>query len=221
MITENISSRGKFPYNANRDLIQERTHLSVLFSKSEEESMCQLYPDINRRDVGSLQFELESTCENVYQDIFALRKKAEQLFSKTSRIFRLFDEDCFPSSSRDVLLEPKLMSQCILLRDKKIKTIWPTTTIGFAFLLPTNKVGYIGFSTYEDKDKYFWNGLVDTFDMSSKLKDCIESHKLVCDFLLTAEFFGILREVKDSTGYWETKNPESFATFNHNPNLEV
>lgn len=169
---------------------------------------------INKESRSPLQFELETSRKDIYQKVFALREKAEKLFSNTSKVFRLFDDSCLPESSEDILLEPKLMSQCISIRDKKIVTTWPSGIVGFAFLLPTDRVGYIGFSTYKNEEQGVWHGLIDTFGDNESFDDCVESHLLCCELLSKAEELGILKEVNDPTNYWNTKNPDSFVVLN-------
>lgn len=218
MITKCRTCETRCPRDIKGISTQETTHLTFPFSKSEEQPMSQLH--INKESRSPLQFELETSRKDIYQNVFALREKAEKLFSNTSKVFRLFDDNCLPEGSEDMLLEPKLMSQCLSICGKKIVTTWPASIVGFAFLLPTNRVGYIGFSTYKNEEQGVWFGLVETFGDNESFDDCVESHRLCCELLSKAKELGILKEVNDPTNYWDTKDPDSFAVLNKESELE-
>lgn len=188
--------------------------------------------NLNFRGIHPLQFELSSAHADVYENIRRLREKAQGLFPKVSKVFRLFDEACLPNNAEDMLLEPKLMAQGMVLKSKRLVTIWPKSVIGFGFLLPTNKVAYLGLATYpfvvEKSNAQIpvpyngnaaWSGLIETFlARCSKCENacsaCIEAHELSCELLQEAENMGILGEVQDPTDYWTTRSHASLERVN-------
>jgi len=188
--------------------------------------------NLNFRGVSPLQFELSSAHSDVYQNLYRLREKAQQLFPKTSKIFRLFDKACLPNGSDDILLDPKLMAQGVVINRKRLVTIWPKSIIGFGFLLPTNKVAYLGFATYPFEvakfrarinvpyhDNACWSGFIETFlprcaKCNTACSACIEAHELSCELLQEADSIGVLREVLDPTDYWTTKSHDSLERVN-------
>lgn len=177
--------------------------------------------------VSPLQFVLSVPKNEVYSTIFKLREKALKIFPKVSKIFRLFNEACLPMKEEDPLFDAKLLGHGLLIKDNRIITVIPESIIGFAFLLPTNKVAYMALAIYPEsieKDgitfeipysgEALWSGMAETFvnkcqncDESCSL--CLESHELVCELLQKAEDLGALSDVQDQTDYWTTKNVES------------
>lgn len=185
--------------------------------------------NLRLRCVSPLQFTLVTPKEEVYEAILKLRKKAQSLFPKVSKVFRLFDEACLPSESHDPLLDVKLLGQGLIINDNKIQTVNPESIVGFGILLPTNRVSYIALASYPVAVKRagktiqvpfngnaVWSGIFDTFmakcnNCRLACEKCISSHELACSLLQEADKIGILKEVKDPTDFWTTRSSDSLV----------
>jgi len=185
--------------------------------------------NLRLRGVSPLQFMLISPKEEMYESLFRMREKAKKLFPKTSKIFRLFDDACLPSAVNDPLMDVKILGQGLTIHDNNILSVSPESIIGFAILMPTNKVGYIALATYPQHIYHngdlvkipfggdaVWSGILETFmakcnNCRLACDNCISSHELSCELLQEAENIGILEEVKDPTDYWTTRSSQSLV----------
>lgn len=185
--------------------------------------------NLRLRCLSPLQFNLVVPKEDVYDTVLKLKAKAQSLFPKVSKVFRLFDDGCLPIGFDDPLLDVKILGQGMFIINNKILTVSPKSIVGFAFLLPTNKVAYLALASYPSTTKDLgktitvpfngnavWSGIIETFlkkcnSCKSDCDECILSHELSCELLQETENMGILEEVKDPTDFWATRSTQSFV----------
>lgn len=147
---------------------------------------------------GPLQFELISSNEKMYDTLFSLRESAKDLFAQVSKVFRIYNHNCIPAGHLDPLLEPKLLAQEFVVHESKLLRLTPISIVGFGFLMPNERMGYLAFSKYPTvleccnkmipvsiKDCWSYTGLLETFvkncDNYSYAK-CVESHISSCSY---------------------------------------
>jgi hypothetical protein len=163
----------------------------------------------------------------MYDTLFSLRESAKDLFAQVSKVFRIYNHNCIPAGHLDPLLEPKLLAQEFVVHESKLLRLTPISIVGFGFLMPNERMGYLAFSKYPTvleccnkmipvsiKDCWSYTGLLETFvkncDNYSYAK-CVESHILACKLLSKANKLEALLSVKDPTNYWSTKDIESLS----------
>ena len=110
------------------------------------------------------------------------------------------------------------MGQGLMIKDKKIVSVTPSGIVGFGFLLPTNRVAYMGLAVYPDsiENNAVWSGLIETFASQCRscvfsCEKCIDAHQFSCELLQEAEKLGILGDVSDQSDYWTTRNTQSLV----------
>lgn len=175
--------------------------------------------------LSPLQFELICDQKNVYESLILLRRIAADKFDKVTKIFRLYDDECTPKQD-DPLLEAKIQGVGLLVKLNRIITLQPRSIIGFAFLMPNKRPGYIALATYEDtvemrdgmvvetslRGRAAWCGIIETFKTPSPddcdQEVCSESHKKAIELLDEANNLEILKDIYDATGYWTDRDED-------------
>jgi hypothetical protein len=128
-----------------------------------------------------IHFEMKCDEKDIHSNVIELRSFALKYFDKVTKVFRLYDKDCFPINDEDHLIEIKKAN--IEHKERERINLSQKSIVAFAFRMPNGKNGYIGFSTYEeDSESDYWVGAFDTMS-KDRSSICVHSHVL-CYMLL-------------------------------------
>ncbi len=128
-----------------------------------------------------IRFEMKCDEKDIHSKVIELRQFALKHFDKVTKVFRLYDKDCFLINDADCLLEIKRAN--IGHKERERVSLSQKSIVAFAFRMPNGRNGCIGFSTYEeDSESGYWVGMFDTLT-KDRLSICIHSHVL-CYMLL-------------------------------------
>jgi hypothetical protein len=96
----------------------------------------------------SFQATFSCAKKDAYSKLLQLKEASQNLFERTSRIYRLFDYDCHIKDNDEDLFDLKLQAQCLMIHKNTLHSVTPTDILAFAIELETKAIAYIGFATY-------------------------------------------------------------------------
>lgn len=95
-----------------------------------------------------VRYTLSCEREKATEKLVALRAFADYIFDRTSKIFRLRNEECRVTSFSDPLLDLKLQAQSFVIHNTVLQNLVPDEICAFASELRNGKIAYFGFASY-------------------------------------------------------------------------
>lgn len=154
----------------------------------------------------TIQFELSSNKENVFDNIICLRKCALKNFDTVSKIFRLDEHECKIKDLKDSFLEIKLMSHKVFSCNSRVVSCEPKSVVGFAIQFKNGYIGYMALAVYPeymkvsgkkvrvpDSDKATWSGLI--YGLNNNY--CESSYCAISNVFKEALHINVLSSIKD------------------------
>lgn len=167
------------------------------------------HPELQFLQNATLSFHYTFECRlNEANSCFMyLYYHAQNIFVRTSNIYKLQNDECTIKDGRDLLCDLKLQSQMLVINERRIATVSPISMCAFGCETTVGEVAYFGFARYVDSitldrtthrlhdgSKVYWKGFVQLTVQNYDRNDVLDTVDSFTRYMRTVEQRNILRE---------------------------